>query len=185
VRFGLRKLILLVMLIGAGLGWTVRFVRSTRMQQEAAAAIQAAGGGITYDVQRPVGPRSLARALLPRWLGDRVGWCYFGDAVAVRNLHAATDAALAHLAILDRLESADFSFCRAADNGLMHMAGIASPLPCLGIDDERDDLALAGGHGHAGWEGRANSPARCDTRLARAERLRPSPPSCNLRRDFS
>jgi hypothetical protein len=46
--FSVRGLLVLVLLIGAGLGWTVR---NARIQREAVAAIKSAGGGVTYHHQ--------------------------------------------------------------------------------------------------------------------------------------
>jgi hypothetical protein len=46
LRFSVRGLIVLVLVIGAGLGW---IVRSARMQREAVAAIKNAGGSVSYD----------------------------------------------------------------------------------------------------------------------------------------
>jgi hypothetical protein len=48
LRFSVRGLIVLVLVIGAGLGWVVR---SARIQREAVAAIKSAGGGVTYHHQ--------------------------------------------------------------------------------------------------------------------------------------
>ncbi len=46
LRFSVRGLIVLVLVIGAWLGW---MVRSARIQREAVAAIENAGGEVLYD----------------------------------------------------------------------------------------------------------------------------------------
>ena len=46
LRFSVRGLIVLVLVIGAGVGW---LVRSARIQRDAVAAIQNAGGSVSYD----------------------------------------------------------------------------------------------------------------------------------------
>ncbi len=52
VRLSVRGLIVLVLLIGAWLGWVVR---SARIQRQSVAAIQAAGGRVMYDWQWKAG----------------------------------------------------------------------------------------------------------------------------------
>ncbi len=47
-RFRVRDLILLVLVFGASLGW---MVRSARIQRDAVAAIESAGGSVYYDWQ--------------------------------------------------------------------------------------------------------------------------------------
>ena len=44
LRFSIRGLIVLVLMIGVGLGW---LVRSARIQREAVTSIQHAGGGVS------------------------------------------------------------------------------------------------------------------------------------------
>jgi hypothetical protein len=48
LRFSVRGLIVLVLVVGAGLGWTVR---SARIQRDAVAAIERAGGSVGYHFQ--------------------------------------------------------------------------------------------------------------------------------------
>ena len=54
LRFSVRVLIVLVLLIGVALGWLVRTVRSARTQHEAVAAIEDAGGFVQYNGEAPV-----------------------------------------------------------------------------------------------------------------------------------
>lgn len=46
LRISVRELLVLVLVIGAGLGW---IVRAARIQREAVAAITRAGGSVKYD----------------------------------------------------------------------------------------------------------------------------------------
>jgi hypothetical protein len=55
LRFSARGLIVLVLLIGGGLGWVVRSVRSARIQRGAVAAIVRGGGSVKYNWEWPDG----------------------------------------------------------------------------------------------------------------------------------
>ena len=46
LRLSVRELMVLVLVVGAGLGW---MVRSARIQREAVEAIKSAGGTVRYD----------------------------------------------------------------------------------------------------------------------------------------
>jgi hypothetical protein len=70
MRFSLRGLLVLVLLIGGGLGW----LRSVRDQRDAVAAIQKARGRVSYDWQwNDGGSTPNGEPLWPRWLVNRVG----------------------------------------------------------------------------------------------------------------
>ena len=51
LRFSMRGLIVLVLVIGLGLGWMVRTIRRARIQPEAVAAIRKARGNVLFDWQ--------------------------------------------------------------------------------------------------------------------------------------
>src|SRR5271167_2173291 len=81
LRFSVRGLIVVVLVIGAWLGW---LVRSARIQREAVAAIERAGGNVTFDsgwtentTNRPREPWA------PEWLVDQIGIDYFAHVCAV------------------------------------------------------------------------------------------------------
>ena len=77
LRFSVRGLIVLVLVIGGWLGW---IVRSARIQREAVAAIKSIGGIVTYDweLKNENGiPRAQTPA--PRWLADLIEIDYFGQ----------------------------------------------------------------------------------------------------------
>jgi hypothetical protein len=71
VRFSVRRLIVLVLVIGGGLGWIVRCARD---QFAAVKAIEAAGGNVSYRWEWKDG-RSVPDGApwWPKWLSDRIG----------------------------------------------------------------------------------------------------------------
>jgi internalin A len=93
-RFGLslRVLMVLVLLLGGGMGW---YAYRARVQREAVAAIEAAGGKVYYDWEwnddRPALPT--AKPKWPKWLVDRAGPDYLGNVVAVCFYRSATNKA--------------------------------------------------------------------------------------------
>jgi hypothetical protein len=91
-RISLRALVVLDLITGGGLGWTVYRARD---QRDAVAAIQHAGGTVTYDWEWTNGkcnPRG--EPIWPKWLVERLGVDYFGHVVGV-NLFHGSDAELA------------------------------------------------------------------------------------------
>ncbi len=102
LRFGVRWLIVLVLVIGAGLGW---IVRSARIQREAVEAIQHAGGVAWYNWEWKDGHASGGEPFAPKWLVNRIGVDYFGHVVAVFNAEPDSDKLLLHLGHLSQLET--------------------------------------------------------------------------------
>ncbi len=99
LRFNVRGLIVLVLVVGAGLGWVVR---SARIQREAVAAIKSAGGHVEYDADRSNETAISVRRRAPRWLVDFLGVDYFGHVTDVW-LTPTPDGAIAKVACLTRL----------------------------------------------------------------------------------
>src|SRR5438552_3500910 len=89
MRLRVRGLIVLVLLIGAGLGW---IARGARLQRDAVTAIQKAGGSVQYDWEGP------------KWLAGLIGVDYFGHVVTVAMTKRGSDAELMLIADLARLE---------------------------------------------------------------------------------
>jgi Leucine-rich repeat (LRR) protein len=120
-RFGLslRVLMVLVLLLGGGMGW---YAYRARVQREAVAAIEAAGGKAYYDFEwkyQDNGPVLRFYSILtprkprwPKWLVDRVGPDYLGSVIGVQFLHGlsheADDSLLAQIGRLSALEDLDF-----------------------------------------------------------------------------
>ena len=72
LRFSMRSLIILVLVIGGGMGW---LVRSARLQRAAVAAITSAGGTVEYDWQAS---GAGAPSWLSGWLAEHIGTDYLG-----------------------------------------------------------------------------------------------------------
>src|SRR6516164_6855048 len=134
LRFSVRGLIVVVLLIGAGLGW---IVHQAHVQRDAVAAILKTGGVVSYDWDWRDGAWiSGAKPRAPSWLVDLVGVDYFGHAAYVGfPLHrraAATDATLAEVGRLTRLQRLDVFSSSVTDAGLAHLKGLTK-LAVLGL----------------------------------------------------
>jgi Leucine Rich repeat len=78
LRFSVRGLIVVVLVVGGWLGW---IVRGARIQREAVAAITRAGGRVAYDWERRDGKDIPGGApWAPRRIVDQAGVDYFGRA---------------------------------------------------------------------------------------------------------
>jgi len=53
LQFSLRTLIVLMLVLGAGLGWFAREVQKARAQREAATAIEKLGGSVDWGYHPP------------------------------------------------------------------------------------------------------------------------------------
>jgi internalin A len=125
LRFSVRGLIVVVLLIGVWLGW---LVRSARIQHEAVAAIEKVGGSVSYDWGWSNG-KSIpgGKPWAPRWFVDLIGVDYFGH-VTIAWLSPplnATNATLAAVGRLTRLERLVLIGTSADDAGLAHLKGLA------------------------------------------------------------
>jgi DNA-binding transcriptional ArsR family regulator len=124
LRFSVRGLIVLVLVFGAGLGWVVR---SAKVQREAVAAIKNAQGSVTYDWERHNGKSILgARPWAPGWLVDLIGVDYFGHVtgVGIWSTSPATDAAIAHVGKLSRIEQLGLPSSTTDDDCLAQLTGL-------------------------------------------------------------
>jgi Leucine-rich repeat (LRR) protein len=148
----LRGLIILVLVIGAGLGW---MVRSAHIQRDAVAAIERAGRWVGYDWERgdtsdiPTGP-----TWAPRWLVNLIGVDYFGHVYVVGLFpssmtagavapDAGTDAVMVTVAGLTRLQLLYLSQSSISDAGLKHLRGLTE-LRSLSLSGARiSDTGLA------------------------------------------
>ncbi len=136
LRTSVRGLIVLVLVIGAGLGW---IVRSAKIQREAVAAITTAGGWVKYDWEWS-NRKSISggKPWAPRWLVDLVGVDYFGHVTAV-GLPGAPVATIAQVGHLTRLQnfaiyssSNPYAEPNLNDAGLAELKGM-SDLALLGL----------------------------------------------------
>ena len=135
---------MLILLIGCGLGWLARVVRTGAAQRRAVDAIYQAGGWVVYDTEWDQHLSSSAwKPRWPRWLIDRVGVEYFGNVVFV-NLHdRGTDDVLAQVGRLTHLKQLHRPGFAVSDSGLAHFERLTS-LQLLSLDDTQvTDAGLA------------------------------------------
>ena len=123
LRFSLRGMIVLVLVIGAWLGW---LARSVRIQREAVAAIRNAGGVVLYDWQWNNGRFINGKLWAPKSLVDAIGVDHFGHVtgVAISSPASATNATLARVGRLSRLELLGLAQSSIDDDGLTHLQGL-------------------------------------------------------------
>jgi hypothetical protein len=122
LRLSLRALIVSVLIIGGLLGW---MVHRARVQRDAVAAIQQAGGSVLYDWQRKNGrPDPNREPLWPKWLVDRIGVDYFGNGSIVVLVRNGSDATLAQAGRLSRLVRLNVTDSPVTDAGLAHLEGL-------------------------------------------------------------
>jgi hypothetical protein len=124
LRFSVRGLIVVVLVVGAGLGW---IVHQAHVQRDAVAAIKKAGGSVYYDWEWRIGkPIPGGRPWAPSWLVDLIGPDYFGHVthVTLRGPPGPTDATLAHVGRLTRLQALLDDSSSASDTGLVHLKGL-------------------------------------------------------------
>jgi Leucine rich repeat len=123
-RFSVRGLIVVVVLIGAGLGW---LVRSARIQRDAVATIERSVGSASYDWQYRDGIDIRGgMPWAPPWLVDLVGVDYFGHVTSVSLNGELSDDALVHAGRLTQLESLDLAGSSVCDAELAHLTGLTN-----------------------------------------------------------
>jgi len=123
----LRVLMVVVLVIGGGLGWVVY---RARVQRQAVAAIESAGGKVYYEWDWAGYPSPGAKPGPPRWLFDALGPDYLGYVVAVQfsffQKDKADDALMAKVGGLDHLEVLEIDSCPlVTDAGLAHFQGLS------------------------------------------------------------
>lgn len=123
-RLSVRALMVLVLLIGGGAGWVVH---RARVQKEAVAAIEQAGGRVVYDWAWKDGhpaPRG-AKPAWPKRLVDTVGPDYFGNVVAVYPAKSTDDTLMLHIGQLRSLQLLNLNGRKSVtDLGLVHLRGL-------------------------------------------------------------
>ncbi len=102
LRFTIRGLIVLVLVIAAGCGW---IVRQAHAQRDAVAAITKAGGNVLYDWTWSNGKLIPGgKPWVPHWVAEQIGVDYFGHVTEVSLNARATDETMAHVACLSQVE---------------------------------------------------------------------------------
>jgi hypothetical protein len=88
LRFSVRGLIVVVLVIVVWLGW---IVQQAHVQRDAVAAIRRSGGEVFYDWEWKDGHRIIGgEPWPPRWLVHLVGVDYFGQVTTVQLLSSAS-----------------------------------------------------------------------------------------------
>lgn len=125
LRLSVRGLIVVVLVIAAGLGW---IVNRARVQREAVAAIQGAGGDVAYDWQVTNGRfNPFAKPWAPRWLLDVLGVDYFGHVtdVGVGPARAQSNATMVHIGRLSRLQRLNLTAQVVTEARMVNLRGLA------------------------------------------------------------
>ena len=124
LRLSVGGLIILVLVLGAALGW---LVRSARTQREAVAAIKKAQGRVLYNWELKDGRHTQdGRPSWRKWLDDRLGVDYFNHVTMAVFPRDATDAEMAHLGNLAVIDTLVFDPSNVSDLGLAHLERLTS-----------------------------------------------------------
>lgn len=124
LRFGLRSLLALVLVIGGWLGWVVQ---RARLQRGAVVAIERAGGHVQYDWQWNDGVTLNGKPWGWSWLVDSVGVDYFGHVTGVSfppQCGPKAETALSFVRRLDRVQGISIASSSVTDAGLAHIKGL-------------------------------------------------------------
>lgn len=133
-RFRLRNLMIAIGILCGILGW---IINRARVQRDAVAAIERAGGKVMYDREwswkwnRPV-PTGKPR--WPDWLVKRVGIDYLSNVTYVDLRYRGSDEILARVGQLHRLEYLTLAGSRVTDARLADLGGLTN-LQWLSLDD--------------------------------------------------
>ncbi len=126
LRFSVRRMVVIVLMVGVCLGLGVRIVRVARIQPEAVAAIAKARGTVIYDWQtNNSSPGRVRKPPWPGWLVNLVGAEYFGNVVSV-VLPSASEDDLIHVGQLRRLRTFQIDKPDMTDAGLAHLRGLTN-----------------------------------------------------------
>ncbi len=124
LRVSIRTMIVLVLVIGAGLGWGVR---NARIQRDAVAAIKNAGGNVTYHWEWNNGKYVRAgRPWAPKWLVNLIGVDYFGHVTTVGFYQPTKDAVIVQVAGLTGLQQLHLRGTSTSAAGLAHLKRLTS-----------------------------------------------------------
>jgi hypothetical protein len=112
-----------VLVIGGWLGWAAH---SARIQREAVAAVERAGGEVMYDWQWQYNALAQGRPWAPRWLVNRVGIDYFGHVTLVNLVHRGSEveSAMRHVSRFGRLQELCVASSLVGDADLIYIRGL-------------------------------------------------------------
>jgi hypothetical protein len=119
-----RALMLVVLVVGGGLGW---LTHRARVQREAVAAIEAAGGSVIYDWQWDSATSWLKLGSpTPGWLRRHLGPGFFEHITCVSVPVKGNDALMSHIGRLRHLQHLRMSGDKVTDVGLARLTRCAS-----------------------------------------------------------
>src|SRR5437879_3148841 len=103
LRYSVWALIVMVLVIGGGLAWSIR---SADIQRDAGEGIKRAGGTVKYNWEWKNGsPVAKPRFWWPKWLVDLIGADCFGSITMVNlDRQVVSDSEWARMGRLSRLE---------------------------------------------------------------------------------
>jgi internalin A len=126
----LRALMLLIAVVAGWLGW---ICYRARVQREAVAAIEVAGGGFAFDWYWDSAERGLRDDTAePSWLRRQLGPGFFEEVAFVRIADKADDALMLHVGRLDQLEWLAIEGGNVTDAGLVHIRNLRR-LRCVAL----------------------------------------------------
>ncbi len=129
LRFSLRALLVLVLLLSVPLGWFSWKMDRAREQREVVEGISELGGYIIYDYEFDETGELIweAEPTTPAWLRKWLGDDFFCDVTRVgcSSTHF-TDAELEHLKGLTNLKSLHLKSMQVTDAGLEHLKGLTN-----------------------------------------------------------
>ncbi len=118
LRVSVRSLMILVLVLAIGPGWVIH---NAHVQRDAVAAIEGAGGYVSYDRDWKDGRfRTSKRPRYLQWLADRVGIDCLSNVVLVSLAGNISDEKLAIVGQFPRLEELDFVATRPTIEGHGH-----------------------------------------------------------------
>jgi hypothetical protein len=89
-RLTFRTALVFVLVLGGGMGWVVR---CARVQRDAVAAVERAGGSVRYDWEwKDLHPISNSKPWWPSWLVQSLGPDHFGHVVFVHFTIVGADS---------------------------------------------------------------------------------------------
>jgi hypothetical protein len=122
LRFSVRGLVVLVIVVGSGMGW---IVHQAHIQRDAVAAITRADCLVMYNWEWSDGKSiSGGKPRAPRWFLKLVGVDYFGHVTVVGCGPSAGDVTLADIGRLTRLELLYANSPSLGDAGLAYLKGL-------------------------------------------------------------
>src|SRR4051812_5946207 len=127
-QFSMRALVSLMTVLSLPLGWLAYERNQVRKRQADIAEFEKLGGFAHFDESQPPHPAWLRPLLGDDSLGELVGMQFFGS--------PATNAELAPLSRMTRLQSLSLDESQVTDAGLMHLARLTD-LRELSLDHTR------------------------------------------------